>query len=366
MGKLKKSLVFLIMVLLAGAVALGGCGGSDSASSGGGGEPAKTYELSLAHFFPATHLVETVLVKGWIDAVDKATDGQVKITSYPAGTLLPGPETYEGVVKGVADMGISAYAYSRGRFPVVEAFILPGFGYNNSSSASYAIDDGLKSLNPKEIQDVKYFYSFSTGPGRLMMDRPVRKMSDIRGIEIGVTSGPVLEAVKALGATGVNIPMPQLYENLQAGTVKGAVFPIEALQGFRLSDVSGDYITDVPFLMSQMFFAVMNKEKFNSLPADIQKKIEDATEKFYKEKVPGLFDEIHRLGWEFHKKQKRSVEVIKLDPAEEAKWIESMKPIIEAYKKSLNDKGLDGEKIVQTVADMVDKYNKQFPEKFSW
>jgi len=347
------------------AVALTGCGGSEPMPSGDGGEqkePLKTYELSLAHMWPATHVVETVVAQGWAQAVAEATDGQVKIISYPASTLLTGPETYEGVVNGVADIGIGVYSYSRGRFPVIEAFLLPGISYNNSKAASYAAHEGLKALNPNEIQDVKYFFTFSTGPGYMVTDRPVKQMSDIKGVEIGVTSGPRVDAVNALGGTGVNVPMPQFYENLQTGIIKGGVFPLEVMQGYRLSEVTGDYITDIPFLYSQMFFSVMNKEKFASLPADLQQKVEEATQKFYDENIPGLFDEINQKGWEYHKQQKPEVEIYTLDPAEEAKWLEKIEPIIQNYEKSLIDKGLEGQKIMQTVRDMIDKYNKQFAE----
>jgi TRAP-type C4-dicarboxylate transport system substrate-binding protein len=362
----KKNIVVMMVVLLVVVVALTGCGGSKPAPSSDGGEqkePLKTYEFSLAHMWPATHVVETVIAQGWANAVEEATDGQVKIVSYPAATLLTGPETYEGVIQGVADIGIGVYSYSRGRFPVIEAFLLPGISYNNSKAASYAAHEGLKALNPKEIQDVKYFFTFSTGPGYMVMDRPVRQMSDIKGVEIGVTSGPRVDAVQALGGTGINVPMPQFYENLQTGIIKGGVFPLEVMQGYRLSEVTGDYITDIPFLYSQMFFAVMNKETFAALPAELQKKVNEATQKFYDEKIPGLFDEINQKGWEYHKQQKPSVEIYKLAPEEEAKWLEKIEPIIQGYEKSLVDRGLEGHKIMKTVRDMVKKYNDEYPKK---
>jgi TRAP-type C4-dicarboxylate transport system substrate-binding protein len=357
--------LILIGVLLVGLLVMTACGGSKPTPAGGGGEQKeqlKTYEFSLAHMWPATHVVETVVAQGWAKAVEEATNGQVKIVSYPAATLLTGPETYEGVIQGVADIGIGVYSYSRGRFPVIEAFLLPGISYNNSKAASYAAHEGLKALNPAEIQDVKYFFTFSTGPGYMVIDRPVQQMSDIRGVEIGVTSGPRVDAVQALGGTGISVPMPQFYENLQSGIIKGGVFPLEVMQGYKLSEVTGDYIIDIPFLYSQMFFSVMNKETFSSLPADLQKKVDDATQKFYAEKIPGLFDEINQKGWEYHKQQKPSVEITRLAPEEEARWLEKIDPIIANYEKSLADKKLDGAKIMKTVRDMVEKYNKQFPK----
>jgi len=82
--------------------------------------------LRLAHFFPATHPAETVLVKGWSDAITAATNGKVKISSYPGESLLKAADIYNGVVEGVNDIGLSCFAYTPGRFPVLESFELPG------------------------------------------------------------------------------------------------------------------------------------------------------------------------------------------------------------------------------------------------
>lgn len=131
-------LTFTILVLA-------GCGGNSAKdTSGKGGSAEEPINLTLSHFWPAAHEIETKVVKGWIEEVEKATDGKVRITSYPAGTLVPANETYDSVTKGVADIGISAYAYTRGRFPVVESFLLPGLAYNNSTAASVALQEGIE------------------------------------------------------------------------------------------------------------------------------------------------------------------------------------------------------------------------------
>ena len=113
-------------------------------------ETKKTYQFNLAHFFPGTHPAETVFIQGWIQAVDEATDGQVKITSYPGETLLKAADVYNGVVQGIADIGLSCFSYTRGRFPVLEAFELPGITYLNSKSASMVAWEGITTLNPPE------------------------------------------------------------------------------------------------------------------------------------------------------------------------------------------------------------------------
>lgn len=361
-GKISAGLRLLVFLLAISLVSvLAGCGGgSDKAANptNPSTEAPKPIELKFAHFFPVTHPAETIIAQGWIKAVEEATNGRVKITGYPAETLLKSAETYEGVVQGVADFGMSVHAYTRGRFPVIETFSLPGIGNESSVSASLALMEGIKALNPKELQDTHHIFSWAAGPGVLMSKQPVRELKDIKGQPIGVSAGPRADAIKLLGASPISLPMPEWYEALSKGMMKGGVAPSETLKGFRLGEATGDYITKTPFIYNQSFFVVMNLDKWNSLPADIQQQITEATEKFYAANVPGVWDNINEAGLKWAQ-EKKKVELITLSDAETAKWVELIKPVQEKHVADLKSKGLDGDKILSTVKELADKYNKQ-------
>lgn len=322
-------------------------------------EPVETFELSLAHFWPGAHVVETELVADWGKAIEEATDGQVKVESYPGGTLAPGPEIYESVVQGVADIGISVYAYTRGRFPVIETFLLPGIGYNTSRAASMAVMEGIERFDPEEIKDTKHILSFSTGPGHLMIDRPIQSMDDLSGLEIGATAGPRADAIEYLGATPVILPMPEWYEALERGMMVGGVAPLEVLEGFRLGEVTGDYITLTPLLYSQKFFMVMNLETWDSLPTDIQIVIEDVSAEYFEENLAGLWDRINESGLEWVKGMK-PVEIIELSPEEEARWMEEIVPVQEEHRQFLLEQGLPADEILDAAIEIAEKYNEMY------
>lgn len=360
----KGGIMYVLLACLAvAALMLGGCSpGKDSAPASGSGDKAKSevkaVEFKLAHFWPSTHLMETQIVKEWSKAVQEATNGRVKITSYPGETLLKGAEIYDGVVKGVADIGISVYAYNRGRFPVMEAFMLPGISYNNSKAASMVVSEGAKQLNPKELQETKHLMIFAAGPGQLLMKNPVKSQADIKGVEIGVTGGPRTEALKRLGATAVMLPMPEMYEALSKGVIKGTLAPLETLKGFKLAEVT-NHITMTPFLYNQVFYMVMNKDKWASLPPDVQEAFIKATDKFYKEKMIGFFDHINEGGLKYLQ-EKKKVEITTLSEAETNKWVNAIKPVMDDHVKMLNDKGLSGDQVIKTIRELADKYNKEF------
>jgi TRAP-type C4-dicarboxylate transport system substrate-binding protein len=74
--------------------------------------------------------------------------------------------------------------------------------------------------------------------------------------------------MKALGAVPTPMPMPDTYQALDKGVIDGMGAPWEAIHGFRLYEVV-KYYTMVP--LSAVYFSMsMNKQKWESLPKDVQ------------------------------------------------------------------------------------------------
>ncbi|HZJ03310.1 MAG TPA: TRAP transporter substrate-binding protein [Thermoleophilia bacterium] len=368
--------VLVGVALLLSFTVLVGCGGtSTTTTTAAAGDTTTTaaedttttaetlddtvYELSIAHIWPATHAIQTRLIDPMAKEISDATDGKVKLVSYPGGTLLKGPEVYEGVVTGVADMGISVYGYNAGRFPVVEAFLLPGISWATAKSAGEAVTEGLQMYGEQEISDTHVFMSFATGPGEMLMKVPVRTLADMKGLEIGATAGPRGDGLKLLGATPVVLPMPEVYEAQSRGVIKGVVGPYEAMTGFKLADVT-DYITDTPFLYVNYFFLNMNKDKFDALPAPYQEALTTIMDKYYNDVALGLFDDLNKEALDAAMSTKK-IEMITLPDAEQTLWKEKLAPIFTDYQAVLDGKGLDGAKIIETVKQLSDKYNAMYP-----
>ncbi|MEG3071516.1 MAG: hypothetical protein RQM92_12420 [Candidatus Syntrophopropionicum ammoniitolerans] len=130
--------------------------------------------------------------------MEEATNGQVKVISYPQETLLKADGIYDGVVNGIADIGLSCFSYTRGRFPALEAFELPGVTYNNSRVASKVAWEGIKQLNPEEVQDTRLMMVLTTGSGDLFTKAPVQTLADLNGLELRAT-GLSAKTLKVLG-----------------------------------------------------------------------------------------------------------------------------------------------------------------------
>ena len=316
---------------------------------------SKTYRFNLAHFFPATHPAETAFIQGWIQAVDEATDGQVKITSYPGETLLKAADIYNGVVEGIADIGLSCFSYTRGRFPVLEAFELPGIIYENSKSASMVAWEGITTLNPAEVQDTHLMMVIATGPGDLFTKTPVRSLADLQGMEIRAT-GLSATTISLLGGTPVAMAQSETYEALQKGVVKGNLSPVEVLKGWKHAEVTS-YITLTPFLYNTLFFVTFNQDKWNAMPQDLQDKVTAATAKFHEEVGIGLWDMQNEPAMDYAVNEMK-MEVITLSEEETAIWIDKVKPLQEEYAANVAD--LTDRDVIGFINELAQKYNLMY------
>ena len=312
---------------------------------------AKPTTLTYSNFFPPTH-IQSKLAQSWCDEVEKRTNGQVIIQYFPGQTLTKSKQNYDGVVKGLSDIGFCLFAYSRGRFPLMEAVDLP-LGYKSGVVATKVVNEVYNEFKPKELSDTQVMYLHAHGPGLLFTKgKAIHKMEDLKGVKIRAhgTSGLV---ISALGGTPVSLPMPELYPSLQRGVVDGGLYPMEVNKGWKMAEVTDHVTNSTSIAYTSSFYVVMNKNKWNALSADIKKIIT----KINLEWIPKhgeAWDTSDKEGWAFSKSLKHTV--IELDAKESAKWKKAVEPVISDYSKKMDRNGFNGKKIVGFVVKSLKKY----------
>jgi TRAP-type C4-dicarboxylate transport system substrate-binding protein len=298
----------------------------------------KEIKLNYSNFFPAPHK-NSVLATQWAQEIEKRTNGAVKITLFHGGTLTPADKCYDGVVKGLSDIGFSVLSYTLGRFPLTEVIDLP-MGYKSGTAATTLVNAYYNKFKPKELDDVKVMYLHAHGPGILHTNKkPIKTLEDLKGVKIRST-GTVARIAGALGATPVAMPMPETYDALSKGIADGVMCPIEALEGWKLGEVLKYTTQNYGSAYTIAFFVVMNKDKWNSLPPDVQKVIDKVNEEWIVKQAK-VWDEVDVSGMEFTKK--RGNEIIPLSKEEDAKWAKAVEPLFAEYVKNMKEKGLPGE-----------------------
>ena len=223
---LSLGLTFVIM-----ALSVTGCG---NAATGQPTSAANPIELDYSCFFPATH-GNAIAAQNWIKEIEKRTGGRVKITFYPSGTLTPADRCYDGVVKGISDIGMTPLAYTRGRFPLMEGLDLP-LGYPSGTVATRVVNEIYEKYQPAELQDTHTLYLHAHGPGLLHTKTPVAELEDLKGMSIRCT-GLAAKIVTALGGTPNGMPQGETNEALQKGIVQGTFTPMESLKGWKQAEL---------------------------------------------------------------------------------------------------------------------------------
>ena len=313
---------------------------------------SKTVNLNYSIFFPPTH-GQCKAGVSWAKEVEKRTNGRVKINVFPGGTLTKANQCYDGVVKGISDIGMSCFAYTRGRFPLMEAIDLP-HGYPNGQVATHVANEFYNRMKPKKLDDVKVLYIHAHGPGILHTKKPVKTLEDIKGMKIRST-GLSAKVVKALGGIPVAMPQPATYEALQKGVVEGTFTPIETLKGWKQGEVI-KYTTECTGVgYTTAMFVVMNLDKWNSLPEDIKKTIEE-TSKEWVDVHGKVWDKGDAEGYDFT--LSLGNEIIPLPKKENSRWANAVKPIINDYIKAAGKKNLPGDKAVAEVKKLITEYSK--------
>ena len=309
---------------------------------------AAPVKLTYSNFFPPGH-IQSKLAEAWCKEVEARTNGQVVVDYFPGQTLTKARQVYDGVVEGLSDVGFSVLAYTRGRFPVLAAVDLP-LGYTSGTVATKVVNAVYEKFQPKELSDTQVMYLHAHGPGLIhTKGKAVRKMEDMKGLKFRAHGTSAL-VVKALGGTPVPKPMPETYQMLQKGVVDGAVYPFEANKGWKLGEVTNYCTADFTAAYTTSFFVVMNKDKWNSLPPDVQKIIEQINQE-WAVKHGEAWDTSDAQGIVFFLNQ--GSEIIGLDAKEGEKWKKAVAPIITDSAADMDKKGFNGTEIVDFTIETL-------------
>jgi len=306
-------------------------------------------KLTYANFPPAPTF-PCVQMEKWKKEVEKRTNGKVAIQTFPGGTLLKAKGMIDGVIAGTADIGCLCMAYQPGRFVITNATALP-LGLPNSEVASLTLWDLYKKYKPKGFAKVKVLTMFTTAPSNIMSKIPIKNLEELKGVPLRA-SGGAAQMLKAWGANRVGMPMPETPEALQKGVVKGLFSSLEVMKDFKFAELC-KYVT-----MTQTpvypFAVVMNMDKWNSLPKDVQEVFDELGTQ--QAAWTGAYMDNHvkkAMSWS---KRKQGVKVFRLSKKEKAKWDKLLEPITENWIKTNEAKGLPAKAIVKDIKDFARMY----------
>ncbi len=329
-------------VAAAAWVAAGAAGCKRAEPEGKAPAPAPI-TLTYSIFFPPSH-IQCKTAAAWAAEIERRAGGRLKITLFPGGTLTPAPQVYEGVVNGISDIGMSCFAYTRGRFPLLEALDLP-LGYPDGRTATRLATELARRYQPAELQDTHLLYIHAHGPGILAARVPVRRLADLRGRKVRAT-GLSAKIVESLGGVPVAMSQPETYEALQKGVVDATLCPVETLKGWKQGEVI-EAVTDTSAIgYTTAMFVVMNRKAWDHLPGDLQE-IVTAVSDDWVDRHGAAWDEADAEGRAFIAGLHR--EIIPLPAEARDEWRRAVAGILDDYVRRAEAAGLPGRRFLSEL-----------------
>ena len=283
-------------------------------------------ELKLSHFLPPTHGMHVDFMEPWAKELEKRTNGKVVVRIFPGTSTLGNvANQWDQVQAGVVDIGHGLTGLPRGRFPRTEIMQLPYMAVN-ADQATRTLMAMLPKYLAEEYKGVKVLALHAHNNGHIhTRAKKVATLEDLKGLRIRGPSATVGAMLEALGATQVGLPPGQVYENLEKGVIDGVAFPWDGVKGFRVDELAKFHLE--AGLYNSTFYFVMNQKKYDSLPADVKKAIDDISGDNLAPKFGPWWNAWDKAGLDAVKA--RGNTITPLSAAEHVKFQTALKPMIE-------------------------------------
>lgn len=299
------------------------------------GSSDKPITLRYAHFLHKNFDWFTATDKFFAKEVEKRTNGKVKVKIYWAESLGKTAELLELVRAGTVDIASMYLGVFPSAFPLWSAPNSLFFVMTTLDQAQQVATQMPKKIagvkDEIKKQNVKLFYHHLLPSYHLWAKKPITKFKDLKGLKLRSFGVHLPKIYKAAGAVGVTVLHPEIYESIQRGVIDGGMFPLPLGDGVKLQEIVKDVsLWNLGSIVA--YGAFINLDKWNSLPPDIRKAIEEAAA------ATSAFAHKHAVETEskiLQKLKKAGVKFHKVPVAERQEWIAASPNFLDEWVKNM-------------------------------
>ncbi len=317
---------------------------------------AQEVTLKAHHFLSTKHNTHAKVLQPWAEKIAKESNGRIKIDIYPSMQLggKP-PQLLDQARDGVADIVWALPGYTPGRYPKIAAFELP-FMVSNAEATSQAVQEFYETYAKDEFKDLHVLWFHTHARGFFHTRKGlIKTAADISGKKMRAPNRGIGTALQALGAAPVFMPVPALPEALSKGVVNGTVLPWEIVPALKINELAPYHseIGGARGLYTAVFVFAMNKAKYDGLPADLKKILDDNSGISMSKATGKIWDTAEQTGIDVSKESGNEIFTM---PDSEVAIIKDKTKGVTA--KWIADMGGDGQKLYDAANALLDKYTK--------
>jgi TRAP-type C4-dicarboxylate transport system substrate-binding protein len=295
----------------------------------------------------------------WAKKVEQESHGRIRIEIYPAMQLGGAPpQLYDQARDGVVDLVWTVLGYTAGRFPRSEVIENPFISHRTALVNSLAIQELYEKHIADEFSEVHPICVFAHDRGLIHANRRIERMEDMKGAKLRFPSRLAGDALKALGASAIGMPVSQVPEAIAQRAIDGAVVPWEVVPAVKLDELVKFHseIAGAKSFYTIGFILAMNKARYASLPADLKRVIDNNSGQAAARMAAVPFD---RMAVEVPELVKRKGgTIVTVAEAEAQRWQKTTQPVIDNWIRQVKDRNVDGGKLLDTVRELIAKYEK--------
>lgn len=314
--------------------------------------------LRLHTFVPPTSNVYSHVIVPWMKKIEKESGGRLQFQGYAAMQIGGAPsQLFDQAREGVVDVIWTLAGYTPGRFPRAEVFELPFFTYDGEGS-SRAVWEYVAANAADEFRDIKLLACHTHGLNILhMRNKAVTKASDLKGVKVRGPSRRATQFLQNVGAVPVGMPLPAIPDALSKGVIEGAIIPWDTVPAAKLDELTKfhtEFPKGMPGFNNSVQLLVMNRARYEGLPTDLKKVIDDNSGA----DVSAMYGRLISAADPVVRKSviDRGNTVHIVGKAETEEFIKLTEPITADWVKEISGKGFDGQKLLSSARELIQRY----------
>ena len=314
-------------------------------------------ELKFSTFVPPTHGFVVDVLEPLGKEIEKASGGKATVRVFAGNSPFGKVENQADQVKqGVVDLAFGLNGIPRGRYLRTSIMEMP-FVAESADAASRALWAMRNGALAEDWKEFKLAALHCHNPGLFhTRSKPLKDIRDVQGLRMRAPNPPTQALLAFLGATPIGMPPGQVYENLEKGVIDGAVFPWDAIKGFRLENQLKHHLDARVY--TSCFHLVMNPKRFEALPPEVKKAIDAAIGDPLVARFGGWWNKWDQAGLDAVKPLGNSI--VPVSDAQRGKWRGELKPVLDGELAKLEKEGVPNARAVyEEMLKQVGSFSKK-------
>lgn len=293
--------------------------------------PQPTYAADLKFAFPAPAVsyLNRLVFTPWAKKVGEASGGTLNVKIFAGPVLGTFRNIYPRTVKGVADICFGIFGPIYSSFPKSQVASLP-VAKRTAREAAIVLWRMANGSLKSEFTAIKPLAMFTFPDATIHLAKPVKRVEDIKGLKLSVSTKLIGQVVHALGAAPVFTQPTETYLSISRGVIDGIVTTWNAVHTFKLNEVTSYHIEGQMGLSPA--FVVMNKASYAKLPAKAKKAIDDNIGEQLSARLGALNDEdANKVKERLSKEKDRTI--VEVSGQALVHWNQAINKVVDAWAK---------------------------------